>query len=358
LAEEANDLQLGESGASSAGPGGSQGAALRGEEWEFCPGSLPSPDCNKQRGHSPSGVSAGISLWHDGQTVGDDMTGSFAGAIDSTLPRSKTGKRLQGIGRAVYNTAMNAPDLSARPADRFATTHWSLVLAARERDSPEASEALATLCRVYWYPLYAHICRQGYSAHQAQDLTQEFFARLLERDDLRSVDQRRGKFRHYLLACLGHFLANEADRARAQKRGGGRTILSLDFTAAEQRYQHEPAHALTPEKLFERRWALTVLEQVLARLREEYTRLGQTTLFAELKIFLTGEHTTPSHQEVAAWLGMTAGAVKVAVHRLRVRYREMLREEIARTVSDPAEIDEEIRALFRAFSPDGGTVTR
>ncbi|OAI47368.1 hypothetical protein AYO44_09675 [Planctomycetaceae bacterium SCGC AG-212-F19] len=250
--------------------------------------------------------------------------------------------------------AMNAADANGPPPGRFATTHWSLVLAARDRDAPEADDALAELCRTYWYPLYACICRQGYATHQAQDLTQEFFARLLEKEYLRGVDRSRGKFRTFLQACLRNFLANEADRARAQKRGGGRTLLALDFAAAAERYHREPAHTQTADKLFERRWALTVLQEALARLRDEYTRLGQARLFDELKVCLAGDGAAAPQQAVAERLGMTTGAVKVAVHRLRGRYREMLREEIARTVGDPAEIDDEIRDLFRAFSVEGG----
>jgi len=240
---------------------------------------------------------------------------------------------------------MNAPG-------RFATTHWSLVLAARDRAAPEADDALAALCRTYWYPIYACICRQGYATDQAQDLTQEFFARLLEKDYLRDADRGRGKFRTFLQACLRNFLANEADRARAHKRGGGRTPLSLDFTTAAARYQNDPAHTQTADKLFERRWALTLLQEALARLRDEYTRLGQSRLFDELKGCLTGDRATAPHQAAADRLGMTPGAVKVAAHRLRARYRETLHDEIARTVSDPAEIDDEIRDLFRVFSPD------
>jgi RNA polymerase sigma-70 factor (ECF subfamily) len=228
----------------------------------------------------------------------------------------------------------------------FATTHWSLVLAAGDRESPQAEEALATLCRAYWFPLYAYVRRQGFSPEQAEDLTQEFFARLLEKEFLRTVDREKGRFRAYLMACLRHFLANERNRPRAQKRGGNRQILSLDFPAAEMRYGLEPAHELTPERLYERQWALALLDQVLNRLQDESVRAGHGRLFEALKVFLTGESPALSHEERAAALGLSVGAVKVAVHRLRRRYRELLREEIGRLVGDPSEIDEEIRALF------------
>jgi RNA polymerase sigma-70 factor (ECF subfamily) len=235
------------------------------------------------------------------------------------------------------------------PAGRFATTQWSLVLAARDQAAPWAREALAALCRAYWYPLYAFVRRQGYGADQAQDLTQEFFARLLEKDFLQVVDREKGKFRSFLLAACKHFLANERDRANARKRGGGRTCLPLDFGAAEGRYGLEPAHALTPEKLFARRWALTLLDQVLAQLREEFLRAGKGPLFERLKVFLAGEKGTPSYDQVARELGSTEGAVRVSVHRLRKRYRELLCAEIARTVHDPGQIGDEIRDLFTAL---------
>jgi RNA polymerase sigma-70 factor (ECF subfamily) len=234
-------------------------------------------------------------------------------------------------------------------ASRFATTHWSLVLAARDHASPQSRDALAALCAVYWYPLYAYVRRCGRDASQAQDLTQEFFARLLEKDYLQVVDREKGKFRSFLMAALRHFLLNEYDRARAQKRGGGRALLSIDPQAAEGRYCREPAHVETPEKLYERRWALTLLDQVLARLREEMTQAGKERLFEGLKAFLTGEARSASHREVATKLEMTEGAVKVAVHRLRRQYRELLREEIRRTLDESGKIEDEIRELFAAL---------
>lgn len=248
---------------------------------------------------------------------------------------------------------MSLPDASDKLApaapDRFATTRWTLIAAAQDRASPDARAALAALCTAYWYPLYAFIRRQGYPAHEAQDLTQEFFSRLLEKDYLRVVDRDKGKFRSFLLAACKHFLANERDRLQAQKRGGGRDHFSLDVRAAESRYGLEPAHNLTPEKLFDRRWALTLLDQVLAGLKEETARTGKHGLFEALKVFLTGEKTATSYTQLAERLAMTPGAVKVAVHRLRRRYRELLREAIARTVENPGDIDGEIRDLFAAL---------
>jgi RNA polymerase sigma-70 factor (ECF subfamily) len=235
-------------------------------------------------------------------------------------------------------------------SNQFATTHWSLVLAARDRTSPEARAALAALCSSYWSPLYAFIRRQGYSADESQDLIQEFFTRLLEKDFLEDVDREKGRFRSFLVKACSHFLANERDRARAQKRGGGRTCISIHVENAESQYLQEPAHALTAEKLFERRWVLTLLDQVLARLKEEWIGADKGVLFDCLKTYLTGEKKTASYLQMAHALRMTEGAVKVAVQRLRDRYRELLREEIARTLDDSGDIDEEIRNLFNALA--------
>jgi RNA polymerase sigma-70 factor (ECF subfamily) len=234
----------------------------------------------------------------------------------------------------------------ARDSAGFAATRWTVVLAAAKGpDSPAATDAMAELCRVYWYPLYAFIRRRGYESHQAEDLTQEFFSRLLEKHVLAGVDREKGKFRAFLLAAVKHFLANERDRAQAQKRGGGRAVIAWESLNAEARYRLEPAHQLTPEKLFERRWALALLDQVLVRLQGELDEGGKTRLFEALKGALTGG-LEGTHATIAERLGMSEVAVKVAVHRLRRRYRELLREEIAHTVADPAEIDEEIRYLL------------
>jgi RNA polymerase sigma-70 factor (ECF subfamily) len=234
----------------------------------------------------------------------------------------------------------------------FATTHWSLIAAAQDADSSQAQAALAELCDAYWYPLYAYIRRQGVPAEEAQDLTQEFFARLLEKHWLDGVDRTKGTFRSFLLTACQHFLANERDRARAQKRGGDRKTVSIDLGNAEARYVREPAHHLTAEKLYSRRWALTLLEQVLARLRDTFVQAGKEALFDRLRIFLQGERQGTSYGHLADELGMTEGAVKVAVHRLRRQYRDLLRAEIARTLDDPTRIDEEIRDLFAALAPE------
>jgi RNA polymerase sigma-70 factor (ECF subfamily) len=232
----------------------------------------------------------------------------------------------------------------------FATTRWSVVLAAGGGASPESEQALASLCEAYWYPLYAFVRRLGHQPDDAQDLTQAFFARVLEKGYLRAADPGRGRFRCFLLAALKHFLANERERARAHKRGGGRAVLPLDFQAGEQRYRLEPAHERTAGRLYERRWALTLLGQVLARLREEFARAGKAPLFDRLKAYLTGENASASYREVGAELGMSEGAVKVAVHRLRGRYRELLLGEIAQTVAAPEEVEEELLHLFEAIS--------
>ncbi len=234
--------------------------------------------------------------------------------------------------------------------DYFATTHWTVVLAAGRGASPGAFEALEQLCRTYWYPLYAFIRRRGHDAHEAQDLTQGFFARFLEKNYLGDVDRSKGRFRSFLLASLKHFLANEWDRRNALKRGGGRTVIALDDREAESRYRLEPKDEWSADKIYERRWALTLLDRVLARLQEEFVSAGKAEQFEHLKLFLSlGKNAAP-YADVAAKLGMTEGAVKVAVHRMRHRYRELLRNEIARTVSSPAEVEEEIRCLFQVLS--------
>jgi RNA polymerase sigma factor (sigma-70 family) len=234
-------------------------------------------------------------------------------------------------------------------AGHFATTRWSLVLAAGKRSSPQSGAALATLCETYWYPLYAYVRRRGHDVDEAQDLTQAFFTRLLEKNDLAAAERERGKFRSFLLTSLKHFLANEWDRARAKKRGGDRSPVSIDFAIAEGRYGLQPSDELTAEKIFDRRWAMVVLEQVLNQLQEEFRRAEKSELFERLKVFLTGDKLAGSYEQLAADLKMTAGAVKVAVHRLRRRYRELLRAEVAQTVADPEEIDEELRDLFIAI---------
>lgn len=232
---------------------------------------------------------------------------------------------------------------------QFATTHWSVVLAARDEHSPNSADALAHLCQVYWYPLYAYVRQRGHGPHDAQDLTQEFFARLLQRNILKAIQGERGRFRWFLLSAMKRFLATEWRREHAAKRGGRHTLVSLDEQAAESRYRLEVADHATPEKLFNQSWAMTLLEQAQTRLQREYGESQRNGIFETLKVFLSGDRAPISHAEAAVALGMSEGSVKVAVHRLRRRYRECLREQIAQTVSTPGEIEEEIQQLFAAF---------
>ncbi len=249
-------------------------------------------------------------------------------------------------------TMTQETEWSARPdpVAAFATTHWSVVLDAGETGSPRANEAIARLCKVYWYPLYAYVRRQGYKPEQAQDLTQEFFARLLARNYFRALDRQKGKFRSFLLAAMEHFLAKEWRDANRLKRGGGQTLISLDQEDPETRYKIEPVETLTAERIYERRWALTLIEQAMQRLRDEFVTVGKLPLFNALQGSLSGERGETTHAEIGAQLDMTEGAVKVAVHRLRKRYGEILREEIANTVSRPEEVDEELRYLLAVVS--------
>ena len=232
----------------------------------------------------------------------------------------------------------------------FTTTHWTVVLSAREQGSPEAEAALEKLCRTYWYPLYAYVRRQGNDEASAKDLTQEFFARFLQKKRLDHVQREKGRFRSFLLASLKNFLADERDKARAQKRGGGQTLLSLDDDTAEDRYRLEPADNMTPDKLFEQRWVLTLLDQAKARLKEEYAQAGKANLYERLRVFEAGDPDAPTYAQVAAELDLTESAVKSAAHRLRQRYGELVREEVAHTVGSSAEVDEELRHLISVLS--------
>lgn len=240
--------------------------------------------------------------------------------------------------------------LASTDADWFTTTHWSVVLSAAQGERPAACQALEQLCSTYWYPLYAYVRRRGYSQEDAQDLTQAFFERVLEKNYLEQVDQSKGRFRAFLLATLKHFLSDQSDRRRAAKRGGGRTILSLDVQAGEERYQCEAVDSLSPDKLYERRWAFTVLGEARKRLRAEFAAAGRLRLYEHLDAFESGEETGLTFTEVGRQLALSEACVKAAASRLRRRYGELVREEIAHTVASVAEIDEEIRHLVKVVS--------
>lgn len=248
------------------------------------------------------------------------------------------------------NRRPETESLSASPSlGVFATTHWSVVLAAREKDSAQAAAALEQLCRAYWYPLYAYVRRRGFSAEDAQDGTQSFFARILEGKILPRASSERGRFRSFLLTALQNFLADEHDRATAHKRGAGRLPVCLDALESETRYALEPIETLTPDILFERRWATTVLEEAWARLETEYKTEGKLALFRVLRRFNSVQESAPGYAEIGHQLRLPENTVKSLVHRMRRRYRALLRSQIALTVADSSEIDEEIRYLLRVL---------
>ena len=249
-----------------------------------------------------------------------------------------------------HSPATDLPSSGQDKAAAFATTHWSVVLTAGRDDPAGAAAALEQLCRKYWFPIYAFVRRRGSSQQEAEDLTQGFFAHLLEMETLKKADRGKGKFRTFLLAALTKFLSNEWDKRRTLKRGGRNQILSLDEMAAEELYRLEPVEPASPEKLFDRRWAATLVEGVLTRLREEYRARGKLELLAQLEPGLTQEAAPGGYAQWSGTLGLSEGAVRVALHRLRRRFGELLREEIAQTVTGPAEVDEEIRQLFQAIS--------
>ena len=239
-------------------------------------------------------------------------------------------------------------EASRQPA--FVTTHWSVVLSAGSVETPRARAALETLCRTYWYPLYAYARRRGFSPEDAQDVTQEFFARLLEHNWVAKAERSKGRFRSFLLMAMNRFLAKEWRKAKAQKRGGEMRVEPLALETAETRYAAEPASTADPELEFERRWALTLLDQVLRHLREEYDQQGHAAQFDALAPALLGSRETQPYAILAGELGLTEGTVRVAVSRLRQRYRERLKEEIANTVALPEDVDEELRHLFRVLA--------
>jgi RNA polymerase sigma-70 factor (ECF subfamily) len=239
---------------------------------------------------------------------------------------------------------------SSAPGDIFATTQWTVVLAAGQRATPQSDRALEELCRAYWFPLYAYVRRRGHTKEDAEDLTQAFFARFLERNYLAGLSAERGRFRAFLLAALKHFLANEWDKSQCQKRGGNITHLSLDWQTADTKFQVAATNEPSPDKAFDREWAVTLLAKVIEQLQKECEAEGRAKLFEQLKIFLTVGKGELSHAEAAHKLGMDETAVRVTVHRLRKRYRQLLRVEIAQTLADAVDVDEEMRALFGAFS--------
>ena len=234
--------------------------------------------------------------------------------------------------------------------DYFVTTRWTVVLSAGRKSSPQSDRALGELCQTYWYPLYAYVRRQGHTKEDAEDLVQAFFARFLEKNYLEGLSAERGKFRAFLLASLKHFLANKWDKALRQKRGGGAQHLSLDWQSADDRFHLDPPDPSSPDKVFDREWALALLERVVTRLRDECVADGKTELFDQARGFLmVGEAAIP-YAQAAQTLGVDEGAVRVAVHRLRKRYRQLLRDEIAQTLDDPAQVSEELRALQAALA--------
>ena len=257
------------------------------------------------------------------------LAGSFW--LYRRVPAVDDGASRGAIGQSTQNGAV-----------AFATTHWSVVLAA-QGESAEADAALDKLCRTYWWPIYGFVRREGYKPEEAQDLTQAFFARLLKRKDLETVRQERGRLRSYLLASVKNFLSKARHREMTVKRGEGRPLVSLDDLLARERADQEPAHKLSADRIYERRWALTLLEQVLVRLRAEYEAAGKLPLFDRLKELLAGESGQPSQAKIAAEMRMTENAVKQAFHRLRHRYRQLLHEEIANTVAVPDDVEDELR---------------
>jgi len=258
--------------------------------------------------------------------------------------------------RVILNEAARRPfrvpcrDRRYNSRVQFDTTQWSVVLAAGGEDSSRARAALETLCAAYWYPIYAFVRRHGRNADDARDLTQGFLVSLLERRSFDDLQEERGRFRSFLLAALKHYLANASGHDRAQKRGGGVAPLPLEFDAAEGRYVHEPAEPVTPETIFERRWALTVIDHVLQQLRLEWTAAGHTAEFDALKSCLLGDGPAGGYAALAAALDTSEGAIKVAVHRLRRAFQDRLRAHIATTVDGPGEVDDEIRYLIRAMA--------
>jgi RNA polymerase sigma-70 factor (ECF subfamily) len=295
---------------------------------------------------------------------------SFGTTYVSSDPDTTNGIRLYRVSAEQGRLALHAFDARLRPVPAhppesgttpsgtsaarrpaFVTTHWSVVLAAGRNDTHSAHEALSRLCRTYWYPLYAYVRRRGNSPADAQDLTQEFFARLLEQGSIALADPGRGRFRSFILTAMNNFLASEWKKARARKRGGDVALLSIDLAVAEERLDLEPPDpAMAPDRAFDRHWAMTLLETVLNRLEEEYRRDQKSELFESLKQTLTDGGRSQPYAEVATKLRMSEGSVKVAVHRLRKRYRQLLEAEVANTLCSPRDVLMEMRDLFKALA--------
>ncbi len=238
---------------------------------------------------------------------------------------------------------------SLHVARRFATTRWSVVLAASESSSPDSREALESLCQDYWVPLYAYVVRRVGDVEEARDLTQAFFARLLEKSYLAEAKSERGRFRSFLITAFKHFLSKEWEKSRAQKRGGGQRLLSLDFESGDSSISFEPSSDLTPDQVYERQWAVTLLQKVIDRLRAEYEASGRLEHFERLRHFIIGQYAEATYADVAEALGSTEAAMKMTAHRMRRRYRELLRAEIAETAVAVDDVDDEIRSLFKLF---------
>lgn len=265
------------------------------------------------------------------------------------MPWAREFAKLPGVSASTQGNPVPGNSSGVRHEPVFVTTHWSVVLSAQDKDSTQSARALESLCRAYWYPLYAYARRAGRSPADAEDLTQGFFARLFEKDYLKSVAPAKGRFRAFLLTAFKRYSADQWDRQHAQKRGGFAPVISIDQESAESRFAAEPVHRLQPDVLFERQWARTLLDRTTSRLQEEYIATGRARLFELLRGCLAGDESASPYKEIAAQLDLTEAAVKMAVHRLRARYREILKAEIAETVASPEEVAEEIRHLFSAF---------
>jgi DNA-directed RNA polymerase specialized sigma24 family protein len=273
------------------------------------------------------------------------------GATSIGWPASRKVATVLHVDRQFQHTPQSEPTNGVNPTKAwFATTHWSVVLAAVDNSSPGAHLALEELCRTYWFPLYAFVRRRGFDSHAAQDVVQGFFVQLLERQSFRNRTPEQGRFRSFLLASLKYYLADLADYEHAAKRGGGQIPIALDALEAEERYRLEPVDQLTPEKIFERRWALTLLTNVLGRLENEFADSERAELFRQLRPMLFDKQSDVSYEALAASLKMNPGAVRVAAHRIRQRCRELFREVVAQTVNDSAEIEEELRYLRRVIA--------